>query len=103
MTDPELGPQPTPESETPEKFPGGVDNIADPEKYGDLGTLDGPAPHDLDIAKNPAVEEAVSTEIGELEDKQQAPDEGAADQEVGTRENVTAGQEDEKGNPEEPA
>lgn len=103
MSDDELGPLPTPESETPQKFPGGADNLADPEKYGDRGTLDAPALRDLDPSRNPAVEEAATTEIGEADDKQQEPDDGAEDQEAGARENVSAGQEDEHGDPEAPA
>lgn len=104
MSEDEVGPQPTPETETPEKFPGGADNLADPEKYGDRGPMaDGPAPRDLDPTKNPAVGNASAGEVGQLEDKQQESGEGAEDQEVGVTESPSAGQTDEEGDPEEPA
>ena len=104
MSDDELGPQPTPEATEPEKFPGGADNLADEEKYGDRGTLDGPAPRDLDPAKNPAVEAGAPEEVATPEDKQQESDEGSKDQEMGaTGEEPEAGQTDEQGGTEDPA
>lgn len=101
--DDNLSPQPTPESETPEKFPGGADNLEDPEKYGDRGPVDdGPAPRDLDPKKNPAVEGSPE-EVEEGEDKQQEADEDSKGPEMGGTNEPEAGQTDEQGEPEEPA
>ena len=100
----DLGPQPTPEPETPEKFPGGADSIEDPEKYGDYGHLEGPAPRDLDPDSNPAVDDVAPEAITEPdEEKKQAPEGQADDQEAGSVGDPEAGQQDEKGEPEQPA
>lgn len=103
MSDDNLGPQPTPQTETPEKFPGGADKLADEEKYGDRGVVDqGPTSRDLDPTKNPAVDGSPE-EVEEPEDKQQEPDEESKDAEAGETNDPPAGQTDEQGDPEEPA
>lgn len=95
MSEDNLGPQPTPTSDEPEKFPGGADNLEDEEKYGDRGHLDQPVSPDLDPDKNPAIDdEDVPDEVQEGEDKQQEGEGGQGED---------AGQEDEQGEPEEPA
>lgn len=103
MSDDKLGPQPTPDTETPEKFPGGADNLSDPEKYGDRGPAgESPTPRDLDPTKNPAVDGAPD-EIEEPDDKKQEQDDDSEDSDAGEPEEPDAGQTDEQGDPEEPA
>ncbi len=99
MTDEDLGPIPEPTTEEPQLLPGGVDADAlhtDPADDG-LG-------RDLDPDDNPAVDDATPDEISEPDDKSQAPDGHAADQESGvSEEDPDAGQEAEDGSPEPPA
>ena len=105
MSDDELGPQPPPTAEEPEKFPGGADALEDEEKYGDRGNgSTGPAPRDLDPDKNPASPDE-APEVQQQDDKQQEPDDPTTlDKEAGSSDDAPeAGQEDEEGNPEEPA
>ena len=98
----DLGDLPEPKAEEPQLFPGGADSIEDEEKYGER--LHGSVGHDLDPAKNPAVEDAAPDEITQPDDdKVQEPQGKAADQESGTEDDPEAGQEDEKGDPEDPA
>ncbi|MEO5854387.1 MAG: hypothetical protein ABIQ15_17915 [Nocardioides sp.] len=67
----ELGNQPKPTTEPPERFPGGVDSIADEGKYGDIP--DTPAIPDLDTAKNAALDHSSPDELSEPEESQDAP------------------------------
>jgi hypothetical protein len=71
-TDGGLGPQPTPTTESPEMFPGGVDATRDATDYADRGAE--PAARDMDPDDNPAVEDALPDEVKESDDKQQEPD-----------------------------
>jgi len=47
----EVGPMPTPQTEEPERFPGGADALDDQSRYGEIP--DGPMGVDLPIGKNP--------------------------------------------------
>ncbi len=67
----ELSDQPEPTTEPPERFPGGVDAIADEEKYGDIP--DTPLIRDLDSVKNPAVDDKAPDELQEPEESQDEP------------------------------
>ena len=108
----DLGPQPEPTTEEPELVPGGVDAVESDEEDNGLA-------RDLDPEHNPAVEDALPDEIGELDDKQQAPSDNGDDKEAGTEasdekasrdaeagepeSDPPAGQEDETGGVEPPA
>jgi hypothetical protein len=67
----ELSDRPEPTTEPPERFPGGVDAIADEEKYGDIP--DTPLIRDLDSVKNPAVDDKAPDELQEPEESQDEP------------------------------
>lgn len=97
MSDDDLSPMPTPYSEEPQLVPGGVDALEeDPADNG--------LPRDLSTDDNPAVDDTVPDEIAEPDDKQQAPEGEADDQEAGsTEEDPPAGQEAEDGSVEPPA
>ena len=71
----EVGDMPTPSVEEPERFPGGVDALADEKRYGEIP--DGPMGVDLPPDKNPATAQADDAvpEVSEPDDKSQAPDE----------------------------
>ena len=66
----ELGPQPTPVTEPPERFPGGADALTDEEKYGEIP--DEPATPDLTSVRNPALGESPE-ELREPEESQDPP------------------------------
>lgn len=105
MTDDELPPMPKPYAEEPQLVPGGVDALA--EDPADNGLA-----RDLDPDDNPAVDDVLPGEVAEPDEKSQAPDDEADDQEAGTpRESAdssdgdgpSAGQQAEDGSPEPPA
>lgn len=100
MSNDDLSPMPTPTTEDPDLYPGGVDALAeDPDDNG-LG-------RDLDPAANPAVDDALPDEIAEADDKSQAPDGKSDDAESGTESSDSAGpdagQEAQDGSVEPPA
>lgn len=99
MSDDQLPPMPTPSAEDPQLVPGGVDADAlhaDPADDG-LG-------RDLRPEDNAAVDEESPAEISEPDDKPQAPEGQADDQESGTlADDPAAGQEAEDGSAEPPA
>jgi len=97
MKENDLSPMPKPYTEEPQLVPGGVDAIQDDPADTNL-------PRDLRTDDNPAVDETVPDEISEPDDKSQAPEGDAHDQESGTAEDTPqAGQEAEDGSPEPPA
>ena len=100
MSNDELSPMPTPVTEDPELYPGGVDAIADDPEDNGLG-------RDLDPDDNPAVDDALPDEISQPDDKPQAPEGKADDAEAGTTSTDSrepnAGQEAEDGSVEPPA
>lgn len=67
-----LGPLPTGHAEEPERFPGGVDSVADQDKYGEIPR--DPLTPDVPPADNPAAAEAPEAVLEE-DDKPQAPTE----------------------------
>lgn len=93
--DTKLGPQPDPVIEPGDPAPGGTDAIEDKEEI--------PLPRDLDPSDNPAVDDTAPEAVTEPDDKSQAPEGEASDQESGTQEDVKAGQESEDGSVEPPA
>jgi hypothetical protein len=101
MTDRDLSPMPTPTTEDPELYPGGVDALADdPEDFG--------LSRDLSPDDNPAVDDALPDEISQPDDKSQAPEGKADDAESGTtadsdEDGPDAGQTAEDGSAEPPA
>lgn len=101
MSPDQLGDPPEPKAEEPDLYPGGADSIEDEEKYGER--LDEPTVPNLDPENNPAVEEQVPDEVTSPDDKQQEPEGEAAEQTSDSERSPAAGQEDESGNPEEPA
>ncbi|WP_299926249.1 hypothetical protein [uncultured Nocardioides sp.] len=102
MTNEELGPMPEPYAEEPQLVPGGVDALH--EDPADTGLA-----RDLDPDDNPAVDDVLPDEIAEPDEKSQAPDGEAEDQESDTprssddSDSPRAGQEAEDGSPEPPA
>ena len=96
MNNEDLGPLPEPTIEDKEPNPGGVDAV--PEDPADDNLA-----RDLSPEDNPVVDDAMPDEISHLDDKSQAPEGDAADQEPGTKEDVSAGQESEDGSVEPPA
>lgn len=97
MSNDELSPMPTPVTEDPELYPGGVDAIVDDPEDNGLG-------RDLDPEDNPAVDDVLPDEVSEPDDKPQAPEGKADDAESWTTaESPEAGQEAEDGSPEPPA
>lgn len=95
MNNEDLGPIPDPVIEDGEPNPGGADAIGDDPADDGLG-------RDLHPEANPAVDDVLPDEIAQPDDKQQAPEGEAADQESGTQEDPEAGQEAEDGSPEPP-
>ena len=69
----EVGPMPTPQTEEPERFPGGKDALDDQSRYGEIPR--GPVGVDLPPDLNPDAE-AVPEGVTEPDDKSQQPDEG---------------------------
>ena len=100
MDDNDLGPIPEPYAEEPQLVPGGADADALHSDPADDGL-----PRDLGTEENPAVDDTVPDEISEPDDKSQAPEGEADDQESGTtaEDAPEAGQEAEDGSPEPPA
>jgi hypothetical protein len=96
MNNEDLGPLPEPVIEDKEPNPGGPDAV--PEAPADTTVVRDLLPED-----NPAVDDAMPDEISEPDDKSQAPEGEASDQESGTQEDVSAGQESEDGSVEPPA
>jgi hypothetical protein len=82
----DVGPMPTPQTEEPERFPGGADALDDQSRYGEIP--DGPVGVDLPPDKNPTTAFAVQDvpgEVTEPDDKPQDPDEdGDSDEGPGT-------------------
>ncbi len=64
---------PTPQTEEPERFPGGADALDDQERYGEIP--DGPMGVDLPPDLQPGGAD-VPLEIAEPDDKTQEPEEG---------------------------
>src|SRR6478736_7149762 len=101
MTNEELSPMPEPYTEEPQLVPGGVDALE--EDPADNGLA-----RDLDPDANPAVDDALPDEIAEPDEKSQAPEGEAEDQESDTPRSSdsddapSAGQEAEDGSPEPP-
>lgn len=96
MSNDELSPMPTPVTEDPELYPGGVDAIADDPDDNGLG-------RDLNPDDNPAVDDVLPDGVSEPDDKSQSPEGEADDAEAGTTASPAAGQEAEDGSPEPPA
>jgi hypothetical protein len=96
MNNEDLGPLPEPVIEDGEPNPGGADAVSEDPADNGLG-------RDLHPEDNPAVDDVLPGEIAQADDKQQAPEGEAADQEAGTQEDVEAGQEAEDGSVEPPA
>ena len=96
MNNEDLGPQPAPFCAAGEPTPGGAAGVAgDPADEG-LG-------RDLHPEDNPAVDDVLPDEIAQADDKSQAPEGEADDQESGAQEDPDAGQEAEDGSAEPPA
>ena len=72
----EIGAQPTPVTEPPERFPGGADALADEEKYGVIP--DEAAIPDLTAVRNPALEESPE-ELREPEESQDSAGDDASE------------------------
>jgi hypothetical protein len=98
MTKEELSPMPEPYAEEPQLVPGGVDALDDDPADAGLA-------RDLNPDDNPAVDDALPDEIAEPDEKSQAPEGEAKDQESDTTRSdaPSAGQEAEDGSPEPPA
>lgn len=79
MSTDDLSPMPTPTTQDPELYPGGVDAIADDPADSNLS-------RDLSPDDNPAVDDVLPDEVAEADDKQQAPDGAAGDSEPGDSE-----------------
>lgn len=101
-TDDKLGPMPESTSEEPQLSPGGTDAVPTRD-------TEDPQPRDLDPHHNAGVDDVLPDEVGERDDKQQAPEGEADDKEAGTVEDTgdpeepDAGQEAEDGTVEPPA
>ena len=87
MSTEDLSPMPTPTTEDPELYPGGVDALADDPADNGLG-------RDLSPEDNPAVDDVLPDEISEPDDKSQAPEGKADDAESGTTSDEEAGNAD---------
>ncbi|MCW2736394.1 hypothetical protein [Nocardioides sp.] len=97
MSNDDLSPMPTPSTEEPELYPGGVDAVGDDPADTGLG-------RDLSPEDNPAVDDALPDQLAEPDEKSQAPEGEADDAESGTTRNgPEAGQSAEDGSPEPPA
>ena len=70
----EVGDMPTPQTEEPERFPGGPDALEDQSRYGEIPA--GPMGVDLPPDLNPAtaIGDGRVPEIAEPDDKSQEPD-----------------------------
>lgn len=64
---PDLPPQPEPQTESPELYPGGVDALDDESEVEHI-------PRDLDPERNAATGDKAPEEVEEQDDKQQEPD-----------------------------
>ncbi|PVG80956.1 hypothetical protein DDE18_20560 [Nocardioides gansuensis] len=91
----DLGPMPEPTVSEPELVPGGIDAV-----YEDEPVTDG---RDLDPGRNPSVDDVLPPEVSAPDEKKQAPEGHADDQEAGTEVTPDAGQEAEDGSVEPPA
>lgn len=91
----DLGPMPEPTVSEPELAPGGTDAV-----YEDAPVTDG---RDLDPGSNPSVDDVLPPEVAAPDEKAQAPEGQADDQEAGTETTPEAGQEAEDGSVEPPA
>lgn len=98
MSNEDLSPMPTPTSEDPELYPGGVDALDDDPADNGLG-------RDLSPDDNPAVDDVLPDEIAEPDDKSQEPDGKSEDADSGTTadDDPDAGQTAEDGSAEPPA
>ena len=105
MNNDELSPMPEPYTEEPQLVPGGVDALE--EDPADTGLA-----RDLDPEDNPAVDDVLPDEIAAPDEKPQAPEGEAEDEESdtprsdsdsGSDSGPSAGQEAEDGSPEPPA
>jgi len=100
MSTEDLSPMPTPTTQEPELYPGGVDAIGDDPDDNGLA-------RDLSPEDNPAVDDALPDEIAEPDEKSQAPEGKADDAESGTasddEDGPDAGQTAEDGSAEPPA
>jgi hypothetical protein len=97
MNNEDLGPLPEPVIEDGEPNPGGADAVSEDPADTGLG-------RDLHPEANPGVDDVLPDEIRQPdEDKKQAPEGEADDQEAGTQKDVEAGQEAEDGSVEPPA
>jgi hypothetical protein len=96
MNDEDLGPLPEPAIEDGEPNPGGVDALDEDPADDGLG-------RDLRPEANPGVDDALPEEIAQPDDKEQAPEGQADDQESGAEDDPEAGQEAEDGSVEPPA
>ncbi len=94
MATEDLGQMPTPTTQAPDLVAGGVDAPAEDPADEGLG-------RDLNPHQNPAVDDVLPDEVAEGDDKPQAPDGRADDQESGTE--AQSGQQAEDGSPEPPA
>ena len=80
----EVGPMPTPQTEEPERVPGGADALDDQSRYGEIP--DGPMGVDLPIDMNPVTagaDDRVPDEITEPDDdksQEPTPEEEASDE-----------------------
>ena len=71
----DVGPMPTPQTEDPERFPGGADALDDQSRFGEIP--DGPLGVDLPPDKNPAtadVDRVIPDAVTEPDDKSQDPE-----------------------------
>ena len=97
MSNDDLSPMPTPTTQDPELYPGGVDAVIDDPADNGLG-------RDLSPEDNPAVDDALPDEIAAPDEKPQAPEGEAEDAESGTTaDDPDAGQTAEDGSAEPPA
>lgn len=100
MSNEDLSPMPTPTTQDPELYPGGVDALAEDPADNGLG-------RDLSPDDNPAIDDVLPDEIAAPDEKSQAPEGKADDAESGTtasdKESPEAGQSAEDGSPEPPA
>lgn len=98
MSNDDLSPMPTPTTQDPDLYPGGVDALADDPADNGLG-------RDLSPEDNPAVDDVLPGEIAAPDEKSQAPEGDADDAESGTtaKDDPDAGQTAEDGSAEPPA
>ena len=95
MSTEDLSPMPTPTTEDPELYPGGVDALADDPADNGLG-------RDLSPEDNPAVDDVLPDGISEPDDKSQAPDEASDADSGSTSESDSSESDDEAGNADGP-